>query len=220
MARAGPGPLGGSAVASSAGATFRWAGVGGGQHQSCDRPQLLPRGLSRALGPGFSRRGEKGHCTRLAFHSKGTLFPAGPRVLAHEAGPRLVLSELLPGSQAGRARTRTPPMDTHAALGLAAPGTGLLARGSVCGGRCQHGTSEQLQYSSRSRQRLAPRTSAAQRAPRRGHRAQGGARLVLHVFRSQAQPDTGRGPPEHHRGRSGSKGSQGPSGEQGYLRSS
>lgn len=68
-------------MASSAGATFRWAGVGGGQHQSCDRPQLLPRGLSRALGPGFSRRGEKGHCTRLLFTVKGRCprRPSGPR---------------------------------------------------------------------------------------------------------------------------------------------
>lgn len=126
LARAGPGPLGGSAVASSAGATFRWAGVGRGQHQSWDRPQLLPRGPSRALGPGLSCHGETGHCTRLAFHSKGTLFPAGPRVLAHEAAPRLALKGLLPGSLAGRARTQHAAAgDAHCVPGAGGPGDRL-----------------------------------------------------------------------------------------------
>lgn len=122
-----------------------------------------------------------------------------------------MLSELLPGSQAGRARTRTPPMDTHAALGLAAPGTGLLARGSVCGGRCQHRTSEQLQYSSRSRQRLAPRTSgsparSATGTPCAGRSASCAARVQV--------TGTARHRPRASRAPSGALGEQGEPGAQ------
>lgn len=207
-------------MASSAGATFRWAGVGGGQHQSCDRPQLLPRGLSRALGPGFSRRGEKGHCTRLAFHSKGTLSPPA----LGSSPTRQSLASCSANCSQGAWPAEPAPARRRWTRTLR---SGWRPRGQAClhvalsvEAAASMGTSEQLQYSSRSRQRLAPRTSGSPARSATGTPCAGRSASCAACVQVT---DTARHRPRASRAPSGALGEQGepgPSGEQGYLRSS